>query len=196
MNLKQVPAGVFDSGLLSQEYHERLLLNAEAVCAKAGVPIATLWSRLSAVSGGEEYDWVRDLKRTEDGGLLFLGKQAVPVEEKMRGIIGVCLRNYTDARMLSVQDVIRRLKSDEMVDPTVLLIPNFSLESDTGMKDWQSHELHGLLITRATEGRKTIMYADSWEAIGKQYGASLREHLETYYAVSTAKTFHAAKILA
>jgi hypothetical protein len=197
MNLAHVPAEAYESGLLNREYHERLLLNAESVTKKAGVPLATLWSKLSNVCvKNMDYDWVRDLKRSEDGGLLYLGPQSVPVEEKMRGIVGVCLRNYTDARLVSVQRVIKQVKDDELGSPTVLLIPNFCLASDTGLKDWQAHELLGLLIDRATEGKKTVLYGDSWEAIETTYGPMLREHLETYYAICTAKKLTPARIAA
>jgi hypothetical protein len=52
-----------------------------------------------------------------------------------------------------------------------------------------------LLIDRATEGKKTVLYADSWDDISKTYGPMLREHLETYYAVCTIKKCTPPKLL-
>lgn len=191
--LSKVPQEAFDSGLLNADFHERLLLGIDYIAKKAGVPNSAVWSRLSHYCElGADYDWVRDMKLTEDGGLVYVGKHdthGAAVEERMKAIVGACLRNYTDARIISVQEVLKRMKEDAMPDVTVLLCPNFCLDASDGgqIAPWDVHQLMGLLIDRATVGRKTILYVSSWTALEKQYGTTMREHLDTYYACHDAK---------
>jgi len=189
VNTSFIPAAAFKSGLLDRDYHERLLSDLPQLVAKAGVPMHAVWSRLSDYCTAEEIAWVRDLRCTPDNGIVFYGDHfAVPVEDKMVAIAGVCLRNYTDARLMPVQEVIRRLKDDDMPTPSVLLIPNFCLPKDGGgdMPTWETTHLMGLLINRMGKGLKTILYCSSLETAEKQYGKAFRAHLESGYALANA----------
>lgn len=194
------PQEAYDSGLLNVDYHERLIANLDAVVRKAGVPHNVVWTRLSAhCAKGQDYDWAVNLRSTLDGGLVYSLKSQVDAENRMKAIVGLSLRNYTDARIMSVQEVLRRLKEDGFEgQPTVLLIPNFSLSaSDSGeVASWQVPELLGMLIDRATSGQKTIVYVSSMTVLEQQYGPTMREHLETYYALQTDKAFKKPKVSA
>lgn len=197
MNLKLIPQAAFDSGLLNADYHDRLLADVETFAKKAGVPLSAVWMPLSQYCDkSADYEWVRTIKASTDGGLLYLGKHKVPVEEKMRAIAGACLRNYTDARVMSVQDVIKRLKGGEMAEPSVLLIPNFCIDKAEGgdIASWEVSQLLGLLIDRASQGKKTVLYAASWLTLEKQYGTAFKEHLELYYAVHSSKGYSLPKV--
>ena len=189
MNTTLIPAAAFKSGLLDKEFHERLLTDLEQLTGKAGVPMHAVWSRLSDYCTSSEVAWVKDLRTSLDCGLVFYGDNfAINVEDKMVAIAGVCLRNYTDARVMPVQDVIRRLKDDNMPSPTVLLIPNFCIHKDGGgdLPTWDTSHLMGLLITRSGKGLKTVLYCQSLEVAEKQYGPLFRKHLEAKYALANA----------
>lgn len=187
MNPAMIPKDAFDSGLLSRDYHDRLIADLENIVKRAGVPVSAVWSRLSQLCDADcDYEWVRAMRFSEDGGMAYIGKpKGASVEDRMRGIVGACLRNYTNARMMTVQDVLARLKSGDMPDPTLLLIPNFCMDKADGgdIPTWQVSELLGLLIERASMGKKTVLYAPSWTALEKQYGTSFCEHIKAYYAV-------------
>jgi hypothetical protein len=188
VNMNLVPAAAFASGLLNKDYHERLLADLPQLVEKANVPLHAVWSRLSEYCTEEEVNWVRTLRGSPDSGLAFVGKtfKVVP-EDKMMAITGACMRNYTDARVYSVQEVIARLKSDSMPMPTVLLVPNFCLDKDSGgdMPSWEITHLMGLLLTRSSKGLKTILYCSSMTSVEKQYGDNFRKHLEAKYALAT-----------
>jgi hypothetical protein len=197
MSTIQIPAEAFAPDLLSKEHHDRLILDLTRVVKTAGVPPSAVWTRLSSVCDKEgDYKWVRDFRINEDGGMVYVGKSSTPIEEKMKAIVGAFLRNYLDARMMTVQDVIRRLKEDVMPMPTLLLIPNFCLDKADGgdIASWDVSSLLGMLIDRASSGKKTVVYISSWATLEKQYGASFVEHFRTYYATCTGKTYSPAKI--
>jgi hypothetical protein len=196
MQLSQVPQEVFDTGLMSRDVHDRLLVNLERIVRKAGVPVQAVFTRLSEFCEKEtDYEWVRNLRSPEDAGLVYIGKIGVPVDAKMRAIVGACLRNYTDARMMTVQDVIKQCKDDTMPEPTVLLIPNFCVDKNDGgdIASWDVSNLLGLLISRLQAGQKTVLHISSWTALEKQYGSSFKEHLEAHYCLYGNGFFTAAK---
>lgn len=178
------PSEAFKSNLLNKEFHERLLSDLPAVAATAGVPDRAVWTRLSDYCKSAEFEWVKRLRSTDNVGLVFFGKGFTPsVEDKMMAITGACLRNYTDARVMTVQDVAKRIKHDNMPAPTVLLIPNFCVDADSGghMPLWDINALHGLLITRMMSRLKTVLYCSSPAALEKQYGDNFRKHFEDHF---------------
>lgn len=184
----EIPEEVFKSKLLDKDYHERLIQDLSQVVATAGVPASAVWMRLSAYCTKEEMSWVKNLRSESDRGLLFIGtKFPIDVSNKMTAITGVCLRNYTDARVMSVQEVVKRIKEDSMPSPTVLLIPNFCLDKANGgdVPSWEVSSLMGLLIDRMGKGLKTILYATSMAIVQKQYGDSFKVLLESKFSIAT-----------
>lgn len=189
MSQVKVPEAAFKSKLLDKVYHERLLSDLTQVVETAGVPAAAVWSRLSEYCTPEEVEWVRSLRSPADSGLVFTGDGfKVLVSDKMTTITGVCLRNYTDARVITVQDAVRRLKDDSMPTPTVLLIPNFCQEKANGgdMPSWEVTNLMGMLINRMNSGQKTILYVSSMATLQKQYGEAFRSLIEAKYSIATS----------
>lgn len=188
MSQFQIPDAAFKSKLLDRDFHERLIADLPAIAAKAGVNQSAIVSRLSQACTPDEVDWVRNLRNPVDVGLIFMGtKFDVPVDVKMTAITAVCLRNYTDARMMTVQDVVKRLKDDTMPAPTVLLIPNFCLDKANGgdMPTWEVTNLMGLLLSRSSKGLKTVLHASSMAVLQKQYGDSFKALLEVKYSQAT-----------
>lgn len=178
-----VPASAFEEGTLDAQYHERLLADLDRVAETAGVQKAFVWSKLSSYCDTHEVEWVKRMRKGQDHGLAYVGKKNIAIEDKMMAIAGVCLRNYIDARMMPVQEVLTRLKNDTMPQPTVLLIPNFSLEKKDGgdIPQWQVSSLLGLLYTRLARGLKTVVYISSMESLGLFYGESFKKHVEAHY---------------
>lgn len=197
MKMTAVPPEAFTSKLLDKDHHERLILDIEKLALVAGVPPSVIWSRASSFCTPDEVNWLRHIRSTEDAGLAFMGKGfASSVSDKMLAMVGVFLRNYTDARLMPVQDVLSLLKSGDMPACTVLLIPNFCMEKDNAgdIASWEVSTLMGLLLSRSNRGLKTILYAPSMTTLEKQYGNSIREHIEDRYAISKASGFTPSKL--
>lgn len=178
-----IPKEVFSEGLLDKVHHERLLADLPKVAEMAGIPPQFVWSKLSEYCKGEDYQWVRHIRSLPSQGLCYTAKQAVPVEDKMMAITGALLRNYIDARVLSLQEVIARLKDGDMPSPTVLLIPNFCLDKSEGgdIPSWQVSSLLGLLITRMSQNLKTVLYVSSIATLEKSYGEVFKQHITTHF---------------
>lgn len=183
MNHNQIPAEVFEIGILNIEYHAKLIADLERIAEKAGIPASMVWSRLSQYCEDKDVAWVKHIRKGEDNGLAYVGKFKVPVEDKMMAITGACLRNYIDARIMPVQEVIARLKDDSMPQPTVLLIPNFCMDKGNGgdIAQWQISSLLGMLYSRLAKNLKTVLYVGSLPALESNYGEAFRKHIEHHY---------------
>lgn len=181
----KVPDEAFSSGLLDKDYHERLLADLTKVTQVAGIPAKYVWSKLSAYCGHDELAWVRSIRHVATDGLAYTGKLSIPVDNKMFAITGAMLRNYIDARVMTVQDVLQKLKDGDMPTPTVLLIPNFCIEKGEGgdIPQWQASSLLGLLYSRAAKEQKTVIYITSKVVLEKQYGSAIASHVEAHYQI-------------
>lgn len=181
----KIPAEAFEQKILDSTYHERLIADLPHLCQIAGIPPQMVWSRLSDFCTGDDLTWVRALKKTELLGLAYTGTTNPPVSDKLMAIAGACLRNYIDARVMAVQDVLTYLKNDTMPAPTVLLIPNFCLDKGEGgdIAQWHISSLLGLLYSRHTKNLKTVLYIGSLTSLEKNYGTAFRQHIETHFIV-------------
>lgn len=181
-----IPEEVFELNILNREYHERLLADIDRVAERAGVPIQFVWSKLSAYCTDDDAAWVRSMRQGHDAGLAYTGKVSKkPVPDRMMAITGVCLRNYMDARFMTVQQVTQALKAGTMPNPTVLLIPNFCM-GQQGVDDipqWEVSALLGILYSRLAKNLKTVLYIGSMAALEKNYGVAFKQHIQAHYTV-------------
>lgn len=179
----KIPEAVFEEGRMDKEFHARLILDLARFSEVAGIVPDMVWSALSDYCSPEEVEWVRRMKQDKTNGLVYTGTLEVPVEDKMMAIAGACLRNYIDARVMPVQDVITKLKADTMPTPSVLLIPNFCIDKGSGgdIAQWHISSLLGLLYARLAKNLKTVVYVGSWSALEKNYGDAFKKHLDAHY---------------
>lgn len=185
MDIADIPAEVFTSGILDKEHHLRLIADLDGVTTVAGIPRDMAWSRLSSYCTEPELQWVRQINGTETYGLAYTGTHEVPIEDKMMAMAGAFLRNHIDARVMVVQEVVKRLKNDSMPTPAVLLIPNFCVAKIDGgdLPSWETSSLLGLLYTRMAKNVKTVIYVGSMVALEKQYGSSFSSHINAHYKI-------------
>lgn len=181
----QIPEEVFEIGILDREFHARLISGLGHWASIAKIPEQFVWAKLSQYCTEEDVSWVRNMKTTDDAGLVYTGVPTIPIEDKFAAIAGVCLRNYIDARVFTVQEVVSELKNDSMPDSSVILVPNFCLGKDdsSNVAPWESSTLLGWLYTRLSKGLKTILYVSDFSVLEGEYGISMVKHLHNHYKI-------------
>lgn len=181
-----IPDEVFKKGLLDKEFHERLLADLSRIAAKAGIPPQYIWTKLSDFCTAPDIAWVRRMREGTDQGLIYTGTNfSVPVEDKMMAIAGACLRNYINAKMMTVQEVLLKLKNDDEPTCTVILVPNFSMAKDdvSGVAPWQAASLLGWLYSRMARNQKTVLYVGAMKTLEEVYGEAMARHLNAHYTI-------------
>jgi hypothetical protein len=184
----------FGSGLLDYEYHAPLVRDLARTVARAGLGPNyqhMVWTPLSEIATDVEVTFVSKYDRIRENGLAGLcyhGNLTIPpdVVTRMMALTGCFLRNYVDARVATVQEVLAGIKDGSEFDPTVLLIPNFHLpQGGAGnVASWNVSELFGMLLRRHRDGRLTVLYAQSLDRMAVEYGAEVTEFVKQKYVDS------------
>jgi len=185
MGMSSIIKDAFEAGLADPVYHERLIADIQGAVRQAGIPEAFVWTALPKYCGKTEVAYVTQLyehMNREDPvyGLVYVGKvDGEPINDRMMAIAGACLRNYINAKVMTLQDVLSAMKNNEMPSPTVLLIPNFFLSKKSGghIADWEISSLISLLYKRQQEQKQTVLYVGDWDGLGSEYGPVFVEHL-------------------
>ena len=179
-----------DSPVLMEGVHDRLLQDAEAVARRAGIPLTMLWTSATTYCNDDELEYTKQLTQHSVEnvfGFLYTGKKFAlgthPVSMRMMALAGACVRNFIDARVMTVQDVLSGLKKDLQPSATVLLIPNFFISKEQGgnIPSWQVAGLLSLLFNRMASGQQTFLYVEDIDDMAMQYGDAFREHLNNYF---------------
>jgi len=173
-------------GVIDPEHHVRLLRDIDKVSRVAGIPVSFILTSAVDICTAEELVWVKALKSHEHANLAFVNssKPSTPSETRMMALTGLFIRNFINAQYMSVTKV---LKSDpqELLEPTVLLIPNFFLSraNGGGIATWHVSDLYGLLLHRTGLNKSTIIHIDNFSVLTKEYGQGLSDHIKTYFKI-------------
>ena len=178
-------AEVANSTVLDADKHRTLINDIDFLCQRARVPMWAVCRPLAASCTAEEVEWVRHFRQHQldrDGGLVLTGNSPDAVV-RISAIAGALIRNFIDARVVSVHQVIKALSQDDMPDPTVLLIPNFHVSREDGghISEWERAPLLGLLMERHSLGRQCVLYVQSMGGLRKDYGTAIYQHLQNYF---------------
>lgn len=179
-------AKYYAPGVLKLEKHYRLVEDLERYARAAGItPYYIYKIRMAAFCTDEEIDYVKHLRQHEEkavAGLAYHGT-AEKIEDRMMSIAGAVLRNLIQARVIMLQDLLNELKDEEPPQDTMVLVPNFFIDSSDGGKipDWKVSLLVSWVMSRFTTGKQTVLYIDDLTACGVQYGSTLVSHLKGHY---------------
>ena len=177
----------YNAGVLHPEIHGRLVSNLEGFARRANIMESMIMHKMSAFDCSKaEIDYVRAIRRKADEnvyGLVYIGKETKPVLTRMMGVAGACLRNFVEAKVVTLQELLSDMKEGHPPEATVLLVPNFFVAKSEGGKiaDWHIAELLGLLYARMVRGNQTFMYVSDMDALRKTYGDPIYQHLSNHF---------------
>jgi hypothetical protein len=171
----------YTQGILDAGIHDRLVRNLPHYARRAGIPEIMILQKLSDFGcSPEEIDYARKIKQQASKGiygLIYLGAETTPVMTRMCAVAGACVRNFIDAKVMILQELVAELLEGDTPEHSVLLIPNFYVEGGK-LKEWQLAQLLGLLYSRMAKSLQTFLYIHNWVDMKKAYGNSMALHLE------------------
>lgn len=167
-----------ESGLIDTVAHEMLLADIKGVLQQAGIPERFVWTSIHEYCESDEIDYVSTLndKDAEAIGMVYVGDiEGASINDRMMAIAGTCLRNYINAKVMVLYDVLQALRGGDMPSPSVLLIPDFF--DGSKVAEWEKSGLLGLLYKRQQEGKQTIIYVSDKKALEAEYGKTFIDHM-------------------
>lgn len=173
-----------EAEVLDPVRHQRLIANLPHVAETANVPQHMIRQSSKPYLAKEELDWLLNFRtyREKGQGLVITGVQSIAPDMKMMAIAGALLRNFIDARVMPLLQVIQACESDEMPAPSVLLIPNLFVRSvGKAQPDWKVQMVYDLLLQRVVAQKPTVAYVEDFAGLEQTYGVLFGQHLQHHY---------------
>lgn len=173
----------YASGILDRVHHARLVADIDRIARQAGIPRRYIWTPLANNVSAAEQGWVRQFHQHGAAGLcglLLVGKPD-GISHRMASITGALLRNFVDARLVTLQDLLAQARDGSAVNCTCLAVPNFGMTDGSKLPVWQTAGLLGVLTERFQANRQTVLHVPSLEKAGHEWGAAVRDHLESCF---------------
>lgn len=166
--------------LAASEKHKRLLDNLTEYAATAGIDQSWVYYSMNGTLPDDVIAWVRDYNMSKSSGLIIKAGDAAdcPMVCAASLIVAAFLRNYIDARVMSIHALVSETKAGRYEDPTVLILSNFAT-GDTLAK-WEITTVSSILIERQLKGKRTVLFAKSMTVISSLYGDNLAYILSGY----------------
>lgn len=180
--------------VLDEEFHRPLILDLENVARGANIPLPMTWARVADYCSDGEIAYLRTIRRqaARKGryGLVLTGQEpGVSPFNRFTAVAGACLRNYLNARVVTLQELLDAIKVGSVPEPSVLLTPNFFVGQSRGgrIAEWQTQGLLSLLYRRQSQGLQTFLYVSDLDELAAAYGPAFARHLRDNYCVVRAE---------
>lgn len=185
-------AKYYASGVLNYDTHSRMIPNIEFYAKQAGIPEQFIYT------ASDKILTERDLKYLNSWGHLgeknlcgaYFTKASERYIERMQMIVAVVLRNMIDAKVITVQNLVKELKNGNPVDSKLVCIPNLCISKHQGgdIATWELSSVVGWLLQRQGLGYQTVVYIEDVKYIEAQYGTIIAELVSTnMYALTSTK---------
>jgi hypothetical protein len=161
--------------------HLRLMADIDHIAGVAGINPSYIRHSMIPHCDSVEVDYVMNFRLYRDtvSGLLLVGK--TDIEERCFAICGAFIRNFIDARVVTLTTLLDAAESHATPDPTVLLVPNFYMSAyGKTLPAWKIATIYDILLQRAAENKQTILGMDNFAAMKQSYGGSIVNHLKKY----------------
>lgn len=173
---------VEQESILDREVHARLIQDLDGIAEIARVPVSLIHQSMSAHCSEIEVQWVKGFRAhvaaNNSGGLCMVN---LPDPElRMQAMAAAFLRNFIDARVITVNEWISWKEEDDPPKPTVLLVPNFyTVMKGTPFTGWQVQTLYDLLTARYVVGKQTVLYVENLDRLAIDYSQHFADFIKT-----------------
>lgn len=158
--------------MLDPVRHERLLMDLDGVCNRAGIAHRFIHESASKTCGEAETSWLKEYRAHPNPGLKLVGPSGV---DRCMAMAAALLRNYIDARVRTVEEIV-----DNPPDCSVLLCPNFyTATSIKGMPAWRIQKLYDIMVARYKNDQPTIVWVESEQGLSA-YGSAMVDLLSNF----------------
>lgn len=170
------------TGTLKPEVHSQIIADRLAIARRSGlgeVHMSAIWEPLPDSIRDAERNWMRKLIQTKKAPHMRYGGRASAVRAQFVAMAGALIRNFVDARILSIDDIAEMQIEDNFVKAGALFLPDFLIPGETEAKhDRIRQNVLTCLRRRLLSGEPIIVYAGQTNA--KPWGAAFHEELKSF----------------
>jgi hypothetical protein len=177
---------VLEKSVLDTVVHARLIDNLDSIAHTAKVPVHMLHKSAKTYLNKGEVDWLarfRAHKASGKAGLCLMG-EGQNAEVKMMAMAAALIRNFIDARVVTLGSMRNEAGEFAPPNPSVLLVPTFCVSFDgKPLATWQVQELYSMLVDRMAAGKMTVLYVVNWKMLRAQFGPTVTEFVQNNFTV-------------
>jgi hypothetical protein len=120
----------YETGMLDPNVHHRLVADIERYARAARITPEWIWRPITDVCSAEETAWARQFRFHQGegrSGLIYVGRDPCPqIEDRLAAIAGALIRNFIDARVLTLLHLLDAIHDGEIPEFACLLVPTSS----------------------------------------------------------------------
>jgi hypothetical protein len=171
--------------VLDAVYHQRLIEELPHIVELSRIPAKAIKCSMKGVCSDQEIEWVKGYHTHEGrGGLCLTGNNSALSQQRIFAIGAALIRNFIDARSYDVSELTQGLEDGDLPWPTVMLVPNFYIACyGKAFPAWKVQRLHGMLMSRLTSDKKTVLYVESFDSLITDYGMAISDLIKTNWDV-------------
>lgn len=176
--------------ILDEVYHAKLIEDIDYYAGIAGVRVSMIHEPMAKYCSPAECEWIKKIMLHREAGKAGLCLTGIdtkhPAEDRMMAMCAALLRNYVDARVVTMRMLLEATeKGKELPDPTVLLIPNFYVDFKGGKPstNWQVQTLQDVLMRRMVDKKLTLIYVQSFSGLKECFGEGIAAFIEAHWQV-------------
>jgi hypothetical protein len=182
---------LYTPGVLNPETHGRLVAEIENISRQTHVPKKYIANSLTKWLSPDEVTIVRSMPSWSDTGLRGLVYSgSFSAHDRLLAICGCMIRNFTDARFLTVHQLIDGVKADDHLrNVSVIAVPDLyvSLQNGkSGLSPWQVSDLYDILQTRVSSDLVTLGYIDNMQRLKSDYGEAFAALMSNFRILKMA----------
>lgn len=182
---------LYAPGVLNPEVHGRLVAEIGTIVRQTNVPEKYIANSLGQWLSPDEIQLIRSMPQWDQSGLRGLVYSgSFSAHARLLAICGCMIRNFTDARFLTVHQLIDGVKADSHLrDVSVIALPDLyvSLQNGkSGMSPWQVADLYDILQTRVSSDLVTFGYVDNMQRLKSDYGEAFHALMSNFRILKMA----------
>lgn len=177
------------ASILDDVKHARLIKDIDHIAETANIPAHVIHRSAVGFINSVETDWLRHFnayRQQGRAGLVIAGEIDSP-ELKMMAITGALVRNFIDARFVTLNSLLTLAEDGDTPEPTVLVISNLyttTTKARTALQAFKIQSIYDILLRRMALNKPTVMYIENLEMCESAYGQLFTRHLKNHYKFS------------
>lgn len=186
MNDKHV---AYSAGVLKPSVHYQLVRNLRKFAETAGIPEELIYTPLEKNVSKREVQFMADQHlffKNGFKGLLYSGDFDCSMLDRMSALVGCFVRNFMDAQVMLMSEVMENLKGGYEITATILAVPDFYLVGNSvgkKMFDADASMLLSFLFRRANAKHLTLIHIEDVNAFEMEFGVSFGKFIDTYQVI-------------
>ena len=180
----QVYGECYATGILNYQKHWRMVSNIEMYAEQSGIPEYFIYHTSEGILLPKDVEYLEKFSSHFINGI-----SGAVIEsnhnfmDRMYSMVGVLIRNFIDARFITLQDLIKEIKSGNSPKSKLICIPNFALDKSEGgnVATWEMSNVLSWMLNSHSQGRQVVIYVETLDYINQQYGGVLRTHIDNHF---------------